>query len=206
MLIACVVSMPRKALFRTSEFPYHVVSRTNNKSFFSVPINQVWGIFINCLEKTQTQYGIQTYHFILLSNHFHWIFKTPNENIDFVMQYTLRESSKKIQWIANTTGHLWGSKYKYTVINSDEYHKHVVKYDYRNSVRARIVRKVQDYKYSTLHAYKKPSLLPIVLHNEDFKQRMMRDENLVYKWLNETFATETETFVQVGLSKIKFTI
>ena len=59
---ALSIRMPRKALIPSDVYPYQVVSRSNNKEFFLLPLDELWPIFIAILREAKGKYSC-CYHF-----------------------------------------------------------------------------------------------------------------------------------------------
>ncbi len=63
--------MGRRKILRSNKYPYHVVARSHNKTWFPLPIKEMWIIYLNALEKVVKDYKVKIYAFTLMKKHFH---------------------------------------------------------------------------------------------------------------------------------------
>jgi len=143
--------MVRKKLIHTNEFPYHITARSNNKEFFYLPTRIVWEICCEQLRLAGELYNIKVYQFVLMSNHYHLLVRTPDLNIDKFMHYFQRSVAREINLRANRINHVFGGPYRWSVVQNKSYLSYVIRYIFQNPVRAGIVENFEDYAYSTLH-------------------------------------------------------
>jgi len=140
----------RIRLFRTSQFPYHVVARSNNQEWFYLPPREFSEIFIEKAEATWREYDVSFHAFVIMSNHIHLLISTPRANIDSAMNYLLREICRAVNQRTGRTNHLFGGPYKWSLIQKPDHYGHAYKYIYRNPVRARICTWVEEYPHSSI--------------------------------------------------------
>lgn len=183
--------MPRPLLIRSETHPYHVTSRCNNKDFFPIPLCEVWEIMLSLLKTEIKEQGLVVHAFVLMGNHFHLLCHTPNANLDQIMQRFLRQSSVKISARSKTVNHLWGARYKWSLIESEMHYFQVYRYIYQNPVRARICSKVEEYPFSTL---KNAELVLYPLIDGEID------------WLNEVLKKEDGELIKMGLRKQQFDV
>lgn len=150
--------MPRKKLIRSSEHPYHVTSRSNNKEWFYIDIDKVWYFSQKILEEGTQKFNVNIEAFVLMSNHYHMLLQTPEANIDQFMKYLNQNLGKSIAREAGRINRIFGAPYKWSLIQSNTYYQNVLRYIYQNPLRANIVTDCQDYPYSDLMV-KHPELL-----------------------------------------------
>jgi REP element-mobilizing transposase RayT len=142
--------MPKKPIFRSSVTPYHLTARSNNREWFYLPMPVVWQLMCDHLYTSTVVYGLRVHAFVLMSNHFHLVASTPENNVDAVMNYFLREVSRAVNLRADRANHVFGGPYKWSVVQTPKYYQHVIRYVYMNPVRARICQWPEEYAYSTL--------------------------------------------------------
>ena len=196
-----MTDMPRRPLFLTNKFPYHVTSRSNNKDWFYIPINEVWHIFNEGLEKIVSDYQVHIFAFVLMSNHFHLILETPQSNLGHIMRDLLTGVSKRIQRSALRINHVFGGRYKWSLLDSSYATAYVFKYVLRNPVRADIVRRVEDYPYSSANP---GSTLPLVSGTGPLWAMIPKPKELSLQWLNSPTAFHLEQQITLGLKRPKF--
>ncbi len=142
--------MVKKKLLRVKAFPYHIVSRTNNQEYFPLPLDIVWKECKVLLNMVSYLYSARVHAFVLMSNHYHLIVSTPEENIDQIMFYFNKNLSERVNLYAGRINRLFGTRYRWSIVDNAGHLKKVIRYLYRNPVKAGICAKVEDYLYSTI--------------------------------------------------------
>ena len=138
--------MPRRTLILNSECPYHVTNRSNNKEWFYIPLNEVWMIFTRSAESFQYYVcSDQIHSFVLMSNSFHLLISTPHSNLDLFMRHCQTEISRKIQKRASRINHVFGSRYKWSLLWNPAAFAYAYKYVTQNAVKAGLIKKVEYY-------------------------------------------------------------
>lgn len=194
--------MPKKPLIRTADFPYHISSRSNNKEFFYVKLEDLWVIFMECLEQAQLQFNCHFHAFVLMSNHYHLLISTPLSNIDEVMHYIQREVARKANKKASRINHFFGGRYKWSVVKEEAYYWNVLKYIFRNPVKAELCTRVTDYRFSSLNF--KPKKFNWLV--ADFFNNNGHQIKLDLDWLNEPYLKEVENDIRSALRRTEFEI
>jgi REP-associated tyrosine transposase len=131
---------------------YHIYNRGNNRNkiFFE---EKNYFYFLGKISKN-FKGAIDLIAFCLMPNHYHLLVKV-NENgaIEMAMQKISTGFTRAINKSYGRTGHLFGGRYKNKLIPNDEYLVHLVRYIHLNPVRARLVGKMKDWKYSSYMDY-----------------------------------------------------
>jgi putative transposase len=195
--IGARLTMPRSLLIRSDIHPYHITSRCNNKEFFPLPLREVWPIMLNRLRQTHEEHNLAIHAFVLMGNHFHLLCHTPKANIDEAMHFFLRMTSVDINLRSRHQNHIWGGRYKWSLIDSQRHYYQVYRYIYQNPIRAQLVSKVQDYPFSTLA----PNL-PFPLHSCVPMSFAGHEGEIL--WLNERYEEEDLELIKSGLRKAQF--
>jgi putative transposase len=152
--------MPRKTLIRTDEYFYHVTTRSNHREWFQLPLNVVWEISMESFSLAQNDSPGIVSQFVLMSNHYHLLIRTPNCNLDRFMYIFNKNFSQKIRLQSNLENRMFGSNYKWSLITTPAYFQNVFRYIYQNPLRANIVSKCSDYPFSTKYFYHQGLGLP----------------------------------------------
>ena len=189
--------MPRPNLIRSDHHPYHITARCNNKQFFPLPLFEMWEIFMSHLYFIHREFGVGIHSFVLMGNHFHLLCHTPQGNIDEVMMRLMKRTSDEVNRRTNSVNHLWGTRYKWSVIQARPYYYQVYKYIYQNPLRAKIVDKVENYPFSTL--VKKS---PFPLHS--FLPFAFGGSQGELAWINDIFQEKQSSAIRAGLRKGTF--
>jgi putative transposase len=190
--------MARPLLIRSETHPYHVTSRSNNKEFFPIPLKEVWMIMMEQLKIEVKEHALAVHAFVLMGNHFHLLCHTPHGNLDQIMQRFLRMTSVKINTRNRSINHVWGNRYKWSLIESQAHYFQVYRYIFQNPIRAKICHKVESYPFSTLHP------CPIPLHS--FIPMSFGGQEGELLWLNEVLKTDDQEVIKLGLKKQHFEV
>jgi putative transposase len=133
------------------EFPgalYHVTSRGNERrSIFRSDRDRE--AFLGFLGQTAKRFGWSITAYILMTNHFHLVFQTPEPNLSRGMHWL---NSSYAGWFNRTykrTGHLFEGRFKALLIEGEAYFAEVLRYVVLNPVRANMVKRPEDYKWSS---------------------------------------------------------
>lgn len=142
--------MARRKFIPEQSFPYHVYNRTLDKAFYNLDMNIVWKIFLDNCRIISWSYGVKIHAFVLMSNHYHLLCSTPDQNLDEAMKFFQSNISREISILANTQRFRFASRYKWSLIREANHYSNVLRYIYQNPVRANICSSSADYKFSTM--------------------------------------------------------
>ncbi len=198
--------MPRPRLVRSGLFPYHVTARVNNRDWFYIPPEELWAIFLREFAKVVEDLGVRITSFVLMSNHYHLLIWTPHQNLDVAMHRIQGNVSRIVGRKSGRENHVYGSRYRATLIEDDRQFSNVYRYIYQNPVRASIVQRVEDYQFSTIHSLLDKARVPFELadpHPRCFSAIPSKlDARL--RWLNEPFLPAQASLIKRALKKSKF--
>ncbi len=195
--------MPRKKLIIDGRHPFHVTARSNNQDWFQLPLNECWSIFERCLLATAERYGVLLHAFVLMSNHFHLLLTAPSANLSSAMRYLMTESSRKIARGAGVTNHVYGSRYKWSWLPDEYAQAYVYKYVLRNPVKAGIVGRVEEYRFSTMQRLLTGRPTAIPLSSRPDWNFARRSEPEILQWLNAPTGKE-ENLIRAALRRSTF--
>lgn len=195
--------MARPKTPQQSFFPIHVTARCNNKDWFSIALNKCWEIFVNELSEIVEKYQIDLHAFVLMSNHFHLMLSTPQGNLGNTMKYFMSKTSRQIAREAGRINHVFGARYKWSLLHEQQSVAYVLKYIYRNPVRAGITQTVEDYPYSTISCDKFPTIpMPPLMEKLDWKFLPVTNADRL-AWLNAPTFRE-EALIRLALRRTTF--
>ncbi|MBF0206849.1 MAG: transposase [Oligoflexia bacterium] len=199
--------MPRKNLIKTNEFHYHITSRSNNKEWFHLPIYQVWDYSLQSMELAYNKHKVEICAFVLMKNHYHLLLKTPELNIDKFMYEFNKQLSKKIRKTSNRINHVFGGRYRWSIIDNEKYFYQVLKYIYLNPVKCGEVSSAETYPYSTLFIIWNNKNFVVPLTHDYTKFMDSNDITTFINWINQNFEKKNhyET-IKKGLKHSIFTI
>lgn len=133
------------------EYPgafYHVISRGNAGCtvFKSIRDREK---FFEYLEKAVERFSIRVHTYCLMTNHFHLLLETPNANLSKAVQWINVSYATYFNRKRGRKGHLFQGRFKSILIDADEYLKHLSRYIHLNPVRARMVDRPDEYRWSS---------------------------------------------------------
>jgi putative transposase len=191
----------------SKNFPYHVTARSNNREWFALDPEKCWHTFSNFLFFSANAFGAQIHAFVLMSNHFHLLISTPNADLATFMNRFMTETSVAINDQAMRANHVFGGRYKGCLIDEPYYYANAMKYVYRNPVAAGIVKRVEDYKFSTLHGLIGFAHMTIpILPFPRFEPIMAKDIWNRIEWFNSSFDESQQTEIARNLHKTVFSV
>jgi REP element-mobilizing transposase RayT len=131
---------------------YHVTSRGNEqKDVFKSQKDREQ--FLSYLESAVIRYGAFIHAYCLMSNHYHLLLETPSGNLSQIMQHINGAYTNYFNVKRKRYGHLFQGRYKAILIEADEYAKELSRYIHLNPVRAEIVSRPDEYRWSSYLDY-----------------------------------------------------
>jgi putative transposase len=164
-------------------------------------MEQVWEIMSQQLYFIRIAYEVDILAFVLMSNHFHMLIRTPHANLSLAMARFMRETSRGITKAAHRINQTWGNRHFRCIIESNHYYLHSYKYIYRNPVTAGMCDRVEDYPFSTLSGLlgAQRLLIPVA---EDLT--LFSDVEGTLQWLNRKPEEKHWETVRRALRKERF--
>ena len=139
--------MPRTSRIVVPGIPHHVIQRGNRKQevFFN-DNDRVY--YLRLLREHGLRHGLKIWAYCLMDNHVHLV-AVPRDEESFL---AIAEAHQRYTYMVNIrqgwTGHLWGERFKSSPMD-ERYLFAAVRYVERNPVRANMVKKAEDYRWSS---------------------------------------------------------
>ncbi len=190
-----------------TQLPYHLVCRTNNRTF-RFNQRQAIRIIFNVIKETHEKYGLLVHHFVLMSNHYHIVATATEENLHRAMQYLNSRIAVRYNKLVRKSGHLWGDRYGSCIIDTDEYYLACVRYIYRNPKRANMVQELKEFTDSSFNFWAFGTKMDVVLVEDHLVLRWGKSKHMVREYfrilvLDEEMGLSDED-VKKGLRKMFF--
>jgi len=131
---------------------YHIITRGNNRQLI-FGSDEDYLKMLSLLERQKTKLPFYLYAYCLMPNHLHLLVERQDQSISRVMQRVLTGYSQYHNRKYRKVGHLLQGRYKAILCQTDQYLGELVRYIHLNPVRAKMVRRAQDYGYSSHRAY-----------------------------------------------------
>jgi putative transposase len=146
-----VISMARFARKKSKTGIYHIMLRgIDRRDIFLEDEDRKK--FLYYLLRAREVAGFELYGYCLMNNHAHILMKESEELGQSIKRITVGYA----QWHNNKygrTGHLFQNRYKSEAVEDEKYLIGVARYIHQNPVKAKIVRKAEDYKWSSYKDY-----------------------------------------------------
>ena len=131
---------------------YHVMSRGNEgRPVFSD--NKDRTLFLNLLGDMSERFGVGVHAWVLMGNHYHLLIQTRHPNLSKAMQWLGATYTRRYNIRHKRQGHLFQGRFKSMLVEDDYYMFRVSCYIHRNPLRAKMVKRLADYKWSSYRAY-----------------------------------------------------
>jgi hypothetical protein len=88
-----------------------------------------------------------------MDNHFHLLLRTREANLPKAMQWLGTTYTRKFNNRHDRSGHLFQGRYKSILVENDQYMLHLSCYIHRNPLRAGIISRLADYRWSSYPSY-----------------------------------------------------
>ena len=134
---------------------YHVLNRgVERRVIFSDDYD--YRYFISLLDELRALYNFRIRAYCLMSNHYHLLVETTSNNLSLVLKqlnhrYTLYFNKKY-----NRIGTLWQGRFKSWYVYDEHYLNELVRYIEHNPIKAGMVKRVGEYKWSSTLSQSEP--------------------------------------------------
>lgn len=142
---------------------YHVMNRgLARMDIFKTPKH--FYKFCDLLEEASKIFSIQCHAYCLMSNHYHLLIHTPLGNLARAMRHINGVYTQRFNHDIKRDGPLFRGRYKAIIVEKDSYLSQVSRYIHLNPVAAKMVKRPEDYKWSSYRFYLNPNNKPEWLH------------------------------------------
>ena len=130
---------------------YHVTARGNRrKRIFVDDVDHER--FLEYVEEAARRFRWVITSFVLMANHFHLVIETPEPNLARAMQWLNGSYACYFNKRHGKVGHLFGERYKAIHVETAAYMKRLARYVVLNPVRAKMVARPEDFRWSSYRA------------------------------------------------------
>jgi len=162
--------MPRTARASVADTWYHVLNRGNRRAeVFHKPPD--FDAFVQAMADASARLPVDILGYCLMPNHFHLVIRTRADgDLGRWVQWLLMAHARRYHRHYHTTGHVWQGRFRAFPIQDDDHLVTVLRYVERNPLRAELVPRAEDWRWSSL---------PRWLHGDPALWRgvEVRDEN-----------------------------
>lgn len=128
--------MARQLRIQYEDACYHITCRGNaREDIFRDNADRT--AFLELVARSSEIYQVHVLAFVLMTNHFHLVIKTPLANLPEFMRHFNISYTSYFNRIHRRVGHLYQGRYKSFVIDADNYLMEATRYVHLNPVRMR---------------------------------------------------------------------
>ncbi|AKL93674.1 transposase [Clostridium aceticum] len=186
--------MPRRGREKSSTGVYHVILRGINRQIIFED-DQDYEKLLETIKDHKEKSGYEIYAYCLMSNHIHLLIKEGEEELGRVFRRIGATYVYWYNWKYNRRGHLFQDRFKSEVVETDGYLLMVLRYIHQNPLKAGMVKKIQEYRWSSYKEYTEKTKVcdidfPLNLFSKDrqkalklfkeFNEEINRDQCLEY--------------------------
>ncbi len=144
--------MPRLARTVFANMPHHITQRGNRREdvFFDDEDRQ---FYLTLLGEYAAKFGVEVAAYCLMTNHVHLVLiPSTEEGLQQVLKPLHMRYAQHLNRVREQQGHVWQGRYYSSVLDGD-YFRSCLRYVERNPVRARMVRKAENYEWSSARGH-----------------------------------------------------
>jgi REP element-mobilizing transposase RayT len=112
-----------------------------------------YSAFIELLKDASSMWKVRIAAYCLMSNHYHLLVQTPEANLSRCMRHINGVYTQYFNRSHKSDGQLFRGRYKSIVIDRDSYLLELVRYIHRNPLHAGLVKRLEDYFWSSHRTY-----------------------------------------------------
>jgi len=127
---------------------YHLTARGNARADIFADDDDR-GLFLKLLGQEIAQQGWRCYAYCLMDNHYHLLIETPEPNLVAGMRRLNGVYTQAFNRRHRRVGHVFQGRYKSIVVDKDSYGLELCRYIVLNPVRARMVKRAQNWAWSS---------------------------------------------------------
>ncbi len=127
---------------------YHVTSRGNEKKPIYLDETDFL-LFLSLLSEVCQRFNWVIHAYCLMTNHYHLLVETPDGNLSRGMRHLNGVFTQRFNSTHKRVGHLFQGRYKAILVDKDSYLLELSRYIILNPVRAHMVEKPEDWRWSS---------------------------------------------------------
>ena len=131
---------------------YHVFSRGNNHQDIFVTDDDRY-LFLDTIGQMSERFDTDIFAYVMMDNHYHLLLRTPNANLSKCMQWFGTTYTRRFNLDHYQSGHLFQGRFKSILVQNDAYLMQLSYYIHNNPLRAGMVKRLINYRWSSYPAY-----------------------------------------------------
>lgn len=179
---------------------YHVTSRGNaRQAIYTDPVD--YTLWLSVLASVLERAHWRCYAYCLMPNHYHLLIETPDGNLSMGMRHLNGLYTQRVNRRHGRVGHVFQGRFKALVIDRESYLLELCRYVVLNPVRAGIIKRVTQYRWSSYRATAGFAPAPAWLSRDwvlaQFSLRRARAEQLYRQFVEEGIPTTASPWEHV---------
>jgi len=177
------MSVTRKARTKSTSGIYHVMYRGGNRReiFHDDEDNRK---FLEILKKYYQKLDLKVYAWCLMNNHVHLLLSEGKEELGTTMKRIGVSYALYYNWKYQTSGHLFQNRFHSENVESDDYFLTVVRYIHQNPIKAGMVEKVEEWRWSSCLGY----------YGQEYYPEGLLERNKIFRMFSDDFTIALEKF------------
>ena len=131
---------------------YHVLSRGNERRDIFLD-DEDRRLFLTGLAEAGERFAVDVFAYVLMGTHYHLLLRTRRANLSKAMQWLGLSYTTRFNFKQSRSGHLFQGRFKSMLVQNDAYLLQLSYYIHRNPLRAGMVERLADYRWSSYRAY-----------------------------------------------------
>jgi len=131
---------------------YHVFSRGNEQGDIYRDGEDRLS-FMDTIGEMSVRFDIDIFAYVMMNNHYHILFRTNRANLSKGMQWLGATYTRRFNNRHMRSGHLFQGRFRNIIVQNDAYLMQLSYYIHRNPLRAKMIKRLVDYKWSSYPAY-----------------------------------------------------
>jgi len=144
--------MPRIHRVDVANTVYHIINRANARlRIFNT--NEDYQLFEEVLEEAREKFGMRILAYCIMPNHWHFVlYPATDGDLQIFMRWLTMTHAQRWHSQNKTigSGHLYQGRYKSFPVQTNEYLLQLFRYVERNALRAKLVKKAEQWRWASL--------------------------------------------------------
>ena len=144
--------MARQARLQSPTDYYHIMMRGNNKEKIFAR-DDLKSYFLDCLTEQYEEGLLDIAAYCIMNNHVHLVIKANFGNLSKALKTINTKYAMRFNYLNDRVGHVFQGRYKSEIIGNDIYLLNVIRYVHNNPIKAKLVKELHSYKWSSFNDY-----------------------------------------------------
>ena len=142
--------------------PFHILNRGNARQEVFRD-KKDFEYYLKLIKRYKKEFQFKLFHFVLMSNHVHFQMEpTIDGSISKIMQRLTLAHTWYFNKKYHSVGHVWQGRFKSALIDKENYFLHCGLYIELNPVRAGLVKRPEDWAFSSYNFYAQGRTEPVI--------------------------------------------